>query len=223
MPALKKVNSLQELGNSLKAIFTKTISYLLLPINSRKGFTLIELLITISIIAIISAIGLISYSQTQKIARDAKRKQDLRAVSVALELYYQANRRFPCKNASPHMSSVDSNPFWIRDPDFATCGSTVEIPLENNYINRMPIDPINNGNPSTSTTNYGYSYNGGNTPGVSNCPANLGQYYVLRTVLENGNDPDSCKNKLYKRCDGFDFCTGNPGDTNNNQFIITSQ
>jgi prepilin-type N-terminal cleavage/methylation domain-containing protein len=56
-----------------------------------KGFSLFELLVVISIIAIISAIGLTSYTQTQKRARDAKRREDIQAVSKALEQYYGVN------------------------------------------------------------------------------------------------------------------------------------
>ena len=51
------------------------------------GFTLIELLITVSIIAVLSAIGLIAYSAAFRQGNDSKRHSDLRAIQSALEQY----------------------------------------------------------------------------------------------------------------------------------------
>lgn len=55
------------------------------------GFTLIELLVVIVILALLSMIGLASFTNTQKRARDAKRKGDLKSIQNALEQYYQEN------------------------------------------------------------------------------------------------------------------------------------
>ena len=54
----------------------------------KRGFTLIELLVVISIIAILSTIGLTSFSTIQRKGRDARRKADLREMKNALEQYY---------------------------------------------------------------------------------------------------------------------------------------
>lgn len=56
-----------------------------------KGFTLFELLITISIIAIITAIATVSYSTAQKKGRDSRRMQDMKNVQSAAEQYYSQN------------------------------------------------------------------------------------------------------------------------------------
>ncbi len=48
------------------------------------GFTLFELLVSISIIAILTAMVSLSYSVAQKKARDARRRQDMESVQKRL-------------------------------------------------------------------------------------------------------------------------------------------
>lgn len=52
------------------------------------GFTLVEMLVVISIIAILSTILAGGYSNSQKNARDATRKINLKSISDALNSYY---------------------------------------------------------------------------------------------------------------------------------------
>lgn len=61
----------------------------------KKGFTLIELLVVITIIAILTAIGVASYSTINQRSRDAKRKSDLEQVRSALEMYRTDNGSYP--------------------------------------------------------------------------------------------------------------------------------
>lgn len=56
-----------------------------------KGFTLVELLISISIIAILSVLLSISFSNAQKQGRDQRRIADLKAIQNAAEQYYLLN------------------------------------------------------------------------------------------------------------------------------------
>lgn len=63
--------------------------------NKKDGFTLIELLIVILIVGILAGVGVASYSTTQKRARDAKRKEDIKAIQIALEQYYSAANQYP--------------------------------------------------------------------------------------------------------------------------------
>ena len=62
---------------------------------AKKGFTLIELMVVILIIAILGAIGLVSFSEANKSARDAKRKTDIESTKQALLLYKQENAGYP--------------------------------------------------------------------------------------------------------------------------------
>ena len=58
-------------------------------ISAHRGFTLIELLVVISIIAILTTIGMTVYTGTQRSARDAKRRGDIDAIKKALEVNKQ--------------------------------------------------------------------------------------------------------------------------------------
>lgn len=157
------------------------------------GFTLIELLIVISIIGVLAAVGFVSYSASQSKARDSKRKQDLRSLATALELYYGVNRSYPISGSDYSIST--SNPdTWIPG-----------LLAPSKFINVLPVDPINSGDPKTdNTTSFGYSY--WSDPDGTCGGANT--YYLLVTKLENPDDPDSNKNKAYKDCLGTAL-TGN--------------
>lgn len=56
-----------------------------------KGFTLIELLVVISLIGILAALALVSYTGTQKQARDTQRKSDIRQYQNSLEVFANKN------------------------------------------------------------------------------------------------------------------------------------
>lgn len=58
-----------------------------------KGFTLVELLVVITIIGILSTIGLTIYSGVQNKAQDVKKKQDIDAIATAYELNYNQRTR----------------------------------------------------------------------------------------------------------------------------------
>lgn len=60
--------------------------------NKKRGFTLFELLVSISIIAILTALATISYSSAQKKARDARRVEDMDAFQKAEEQWYMVNK-----------------------------------------------------------------------------------------------------------------------------------
>lgn len=102
------------------------------------GFTLIELLVAISIIAVLSTIGLVAYGQVQVVARDNKRMEDMREVQKAFQLYYIANG-----NVYPVAGSGS-------DPFSGSGLSGLDKYFQNNS---RPSDP----NP-TAVGNYSYRY-----------------------------------------------------------------
>jgi type II secretion system protein G len=96
----------------------------------KKGFTLIELLVVISIIAILTAIGVASYSSVNQRSRDAKRKSDIEQVRSALELYRTDNSSYPG-------SSVAFIVLSSLDPGDGTG------PLVTKYMPSLPVGPQN--------------------------------------------------------------------------------
>lgn len=66
-----------------------------MKIRKKNGFTLIELLVVATIIVVLSAIGLVSFTNAGKSARNSKRKSDLETVRQALVLYKSDTGSYP--------------------------------------------------------------------------------------------------------------------------------
>jgi len=192
---------------------------------ARKGFTLIELMVVIAIIAILSTVGFVSFTNAQIAGRDARRKQDLRSIAQALELYYQRYHHYPCPTNWQNSSDSVSG-FWIINNDSTNCSDTSTAAFDTNYINALPHDPAEQ--PCWGGNNYCYSYWGFSAGWAGgNCPAAEGQYYYLVALLENKNDKDAIGNNGLKFCGGQRFYPdltwmGQPSLKPNN-FVIASQ
>ena len=99
----------------------------LYPLVPKFGFTLVELLVVISVISIISTIGYVNLKGTQDRGRDARRKQDLKAVASALISYYQDNDAYPPPLSNPTTEFTSTSPDWIPG-------------LTPSYIQNLPTD-----------------------------------------------------------------------------------
>ncbi len=64
-------------------------------VRYNKGFTLIELLVVIAIIGILSSVVLASLNSAREKSRDAKRISDVKQLQLALELYFDAEGKYP--------------------------------------------------------------------------------------------------------------------------------
>ncbi len=98
----------------------------------KKSFTLIEILVVATIIVLMTATAVVTYSVFLKQSRDAKRKTDLSQVSSALEMYRSNNDTYP-------VGSV-----------YATTLSVLTTPVT--YIQSLPTDP--------KSSSYSYYYTG---------------------------------------------------------------
>ncbi|HEX9817275.1 MAG TPA: type II secretion system protein [Patescibacteria group bacterium] len=95
------------------------------------GFTMIELLIVIVILAILTTIGLRSFSSSQIKSRDSRRKTDLQNITRALEVYYNDKGEYPISTGNAGIAGQAwGDPFV--DPD---------NPTETLYMNVLPADP----------------------------------------------------------------------------------
>lgn len=112
--------------------------FMIKDLRRKKGFTLIELLISISIIAILSVVLSISFSNAQKNGRDQRRIADLKAIQNAAEQYYLLGGSYPANKTTP----------W-------TVNSQV-------VLQKFPVGPINIGD------TYSYFVSGGNYCACSN-------------------------------------------------------
>lgn len=61
----------------------------------QSGFTIVELLIVIVIIGILATLVIVTFTGTQKKARDSQRQTDINAVASHLEAYYADKGYYP--------------------------------------------------------------------------------------------------------------------------------
>ena len=62
---------------------------------NKKGFTLFELLVSISIIAVLTGVAMVSYGGLNKKTRDSRRTADLEKIRIALEAARQIGNTYP--------------------------------------------------------------------------------------------------------------------------------
>lgn len=84
-------------------------------------------MVVISIIAILSTIGLTVYTTAQRAARDGKRKADILEIQKALEQYYALKREYPNSTGIYSLSTISNASYF-------SSGSTPKDPKSNNYI-----------------------------------------------------------------------------------------
>lgn len=99
------------------------------------AFTLIEILVVISIMSVLSGILLYSTNNAREKGKDARRKDDLKAVSSALVAYYADNHHYP-PTVLVNGSSLDY---------VSSTNPTGWIPNLETYLNKFPKDPLQAG------------------------------------------------------------------------------
>lgn len=103
----------------------------------RAGFTMIELLVVVTIIILLTTVGIASYQQVSRNARNSKRKTDLETVRQALVLYRSSVGQYP-------------------GGDFPAAVGTLQ---SNNYLNVGAIEGgVSNIQDPKNTPPYQYSY-----------------------------------------------------------------
>ncbi|MEK7073911.1 MAG: prepilin-type N-terminal cleavage/methylation domain-containing protein [Patescibacteria group bacterium] len=135
--------------------------------TKNSGFSLVELLITVSIIAILIAIGVASYATINRQSRDTKRKSDIEQIRSALEMYRADNGSYPSAGSGS----------WVAASSATDALIGLTPSLVSTYLSVVPRDP-------KSTQTYMY---------VASNPSGGAYYgYCLSVLLESENPTDTC-------------------------------
>ncbi len=102
----------------------------------KNGFTLVELMVTVSIIAILSAIIYASFDQARAQARDKARMSSLKEVQLALEVYKAQNGSYPVAGCS----AADFAGPGPGTSGFTQCTNYI-VGLVPDFIDKLPTDP----------------------------------------------------------------------------------
>jgi len=89
----------------------------------KNGFTLIELLVVSTVIAVLMAIGIVSYTSVNQRSRNTKRKSDVEQIRSALEMYRADNGSYPAPGASGDATTV------------------LSVLVTDSYMAKIPTDP----------------------------------------------------------------------------------
>lgn len=135
----------------------------------KSGFTLIELLVTISIISILSVIGVIIYTSVLKQGRDSKRQSDLRSIQSALEQYYADQFYYPATitigsalsgGGKTYLNTIPSDPTGVKQYSYTALPEACD-------------------NSATKCTGYClYAKLENSTPGIGSCTNTLYNFAV---------------------------------------------
>ncbi|MBU1102918.1 type II secretion system GspH family protein [Patescibacteria group bacterium] len=92
------------------------------------GFTLIELLVVIAIIGLLASVVLVLLGDARQKSRDARRWSDVRQISTAMEMYYQAQTPASYPDLNDNRRAILAGDMTLQP-----------------YLNIVPVDPINAG------------------------------------------------------------------------------
>lgn len=133
--------------------------------KENRGFTLIELLITVTIIAILVTVGIISYVAFLRQTRDVRRQSDLKTIQSVLEQYHADQHFYP-----PSQITFTGQRF--TNPDVTKV-----------YLNQTPKEQWQSSSPYVyvpNGTDYClYALLEGTSPGLSGCPTQAGYNYAV--------------------------------------------
>ncbi len=161
---------------------------------SFRAFTLIELLAVIAIIGLLATMAAVSLQEVRAKARDAKRIADFKAVSTAMELYYDKFGKYP---PSPNYCCSPGSG-GTHNQNFE---NMVQHLVDEGFLGAVPKDPSD---PPQAYMHY--KYGAGGAPGAllvtnleSIAPTTVGPYGSCRPFTNNWCS-HTLPSKLYCLC-----------------------
>lgn len=144
----------------------------------KNGFTLIELLVVIGIIATLTAMATYNFNQARVRARDVQRKNDIKAIQSALELYKNDHSQmFPTFDGNLH-SIIGTN--------------LDKVLVDGGYAKAPGYSDPKETSKTGSWSQYKYQETNGGTG------------YILDICFENASDP--LFGDVTRPVDGSDVC-----------------
>jgi len=125
--------------------------------DKRAAFTLLELLVVIAIIGILISLGVASFSNAQRKARDSRRREDMKAIQNGLEQYYaDHNGSYPVgANMSAVIPAAGTSYFPAGTPiDPKSTQSYTATSTASNYCICAQLETTTTGNASNITCSY---------------------------------------------------------------------
>ena len=146
----------------------------------KAGFTLIELLVVVAIISLLSSIVFARLNSARAKARDTRRISDLHQISIALEMFYDQQGRYPVNPGGTYWDAFSPNTSHTQY--FSNC-----LELGNNcgftptsyqpVMSKVPLSPSDDPNASNGFNNHYFT-------GVEHRGP---QCYILGTKLETNS------------------------------------
>lgn len=133
------------------------------------AFTLLEVLLVLGIISVLLALSTTAFISSRKTARDSKRKADMEQLRSSLEMYKADSNAYPGPPLLTYNTAVD----LVSLDSFLVSGS-------NNYISKMPTDPISSMKYSYIPVSTGYylcaALEGASVPTINCASADCGSF-----------------------------------------------
>jgi len=139
------------------------------PARPARGFTLIEVMVVVAILAILAAVVVPRVMDEPAKARQAKARQDIRAIESALDLYKLDNVAYPTTQQG--LQALVSRP---------ASGPAPKDYKEGGYLRQVPTDPWGNSYQYLKPGEHGeidvYSFGADGAPGGQGKNADIGNW-----------------------------------------------
>jgi general secretion pathway protein G len=126
--------------------------------RKRNGFTLIEVLIVVTLIVILASVGLATYTNSVRRAREATLKEDLFRMRDAIDQYYADKNKYP--SALPDLVSDGYLREIPKDP-FTNSADTWQVvnaePDPNNPVAEPGVYDVKSGSEELSMEGTRYA------------------------------------------------------------------